>query len=84
MAEILISYSRRDKEFAFKLRDKLVEHKREVWIDSKNIPPTAEWQQEIFANIESADNFLFVITPESVISANCRKEIDQAVANRPA
>jgi len=81
MAEVFISYSRKDKDFVRKLGDALAEQKREAWIDWKDIPLTAEWQQEIFANIEAADNFIFVISPESASSANCRKEIDHAVAN---
>jgi hypothetical protein len=55
--------------------------KREAWVDWKDIPLTAVWQREILANIEAADNFLFIISPESVASANCRKEIDHAVVN---
>jgi hypothetical protein len=81
MAQVFISYSRKDKEFVRRLGDALVAQKREAWVDWKDIAPTAEWRQEIFANIEAADNFLFIISPESVASANCRKEIDHAVAN---
>ena len=81
MAEVFISYSRRDRDFVHKLGDALATQKREAWVDWKDIPLTAEWQQEIFANIEAADNFLFIISPESAASANCRKEIDHAVAN---
>lgn len=50
-------------------------------IDWKDIPLTAEWQQEILTNIEAEENFLFIISPESAVSPNCRKEIDHAVAN---
>jgi WD40 repeat protein len=81
MAEVFISYSRKDKDFVRRLGDALAAHKREVWVDSKDIPLTAEWQKEIFNNIEAADNFLFVISPESVASSNCIKEIDHAAAN---
>ncbi len=80
MAQVFISYSRKDKDFVSKLGEALAAQEREAWVDWKDIPLTAEWQQEIFANIEAADNFLFIISPESVASANCRKEIDHAVA----
>src|ERR1700761_3501786 len=76
-----MSYSRKDKEFVRQLNDALVAQKREAWVDWKDIPLTAEWQQEIFTNIEAADNFIFVISPEATSSTNCRKEIDHAVAN---
>jgi WD40 repeat protein len=81
MAEVFISYSRKDKDFVRRLGDALAEHKREAWVDWKDIPLTAEWQQEIFRNIESAGSFLFVISPDSVASANCHREIDHAAAN---
>ena len=81
MAEVFISYSRKDKDFARKLGDTLRAHEREAWVDWKDIPLTADWQQEIFRNIEAADNFIFIISPESVASANCKREIDHAFAN---
>src|ERR1700731_3986155 len=79
MAEVFISYSRKDKNFVRKLGEALNARDRKAWIDWKDIPLTAEWQQEIFRNIDSADNFLFVISPDSVASANCRREIERAV-----
>ena len=81
MAQVFISYSRMDKEFVQKLVDALVAGNREVWLDDRNIEPTAEWLKEIFSNIESSDNFLFVISPDSVVSTYARKEIDHAALN---
>jgi hypothetical protein len=74
VAQVFISYFRRDKDFVQKLVVSLVAEKREVWLDEKDIEVTAEWLKEIFANIEAADNFLFVISPESVASANTRSD----------
>ena len=76
-----MSYSRKDKDFVRQLNDALAGQKREAWVDWKDIPLTAEWQQEILTNIETTENFIFVISPESAASTNCRKEIDHAVAN---
>ena len=81
MNQIFTSYSRKDKDFVRRLSDALASKKRDAWIDWKDIPLTVEWQQEILTNIEAAENFLFVISPESVASRNCRKEIDHAIAN---
>jgi hypothetical protein len=81
MAQVFISYSRKDKEFVQKLVDALVAGKREVWLDDRNIEPTAEWLKEIFQNIEGSDNFLFIISPDSVVSTYARKEIDHAALN---
>jgi hypothetical protein len=81
MAQVFISYSRKDKDFVRKLGDALAAQKREARVDWKDIPLTAEWQQQILSNIETAENFVFVIRPESVASPNCGREIDHAVAN---
>ena len=81
MAQVFISYSRRDREFVRELVAALDAEKREVWLDEKDIEVTAEWLTEIFSNIEAADNFLFVISPDSIASANTRKEIDHAAIN---
>jgi WD40 repeat protein len=81
VAEVFISYSRTDKEFVRKLYDSLTRLDREAWIDWEGIPVTAEWLKEIYAGIEQADNFIFVISPESVSSATCRQEIEYAAEN---
>lgn len=42
-------------------------------------PPTADWLAEIYRGIESANTFLFVISPDSVGSEVCTLEIEHAV-----
>jgi hypothetical protein len=81
VAQVFISYSRKDKEFVQKLVAALGAEKREVWLDETNIEPTAEWLKEIFKNIDNSDNFLFVISPDSVVSTYARREIDHAALN---
>ena len=81
MAQVFVSYSRKDKDFVRQLSDVLISQSREAWVDWKDIPLTTEWQQEILTNIETTENFIFVISPESAASANCKIEIDHAVAN---
>jgi TIR domain len=58
VAQVFTSYSRKDKDFVRKLSDAFANQKRDTWIDWKDIPLTAEWQQEILTNIEGAENFL--------------------------
>jgi len=79
MAEIFLSYSRRDQEFVRKLHDYLLSDGRDVWVDWESIPLTADWFEEIKAGIEGADAFLFVISPDSVRSEVCAAEIEHAL-----
>lgn len=79
MPHIFISYSRKDKAFVTRLVDALVAAGREVWLDVKDIPPNAEWEAEIYRSIESADDFVFVISPDSLRSEICARELAHAI-----
>jgi WD40 repeat protein len=79
MPDLFISYSRKDVEFVHRLCDALSSAQREAWVDWQDIPPTAEWLEEIKSGIEKSDNFLFVISPDSVESPVCQRELSQAV-----
>jgi len=79
MSDVFISYSRKDKDFTRRLIEALNQHNFEPWIDWEDIPPTSDWQLEIRSGIESADNFLFIISPESLRSTVCQQELDYAV-----
>ncbi|MEB3210544.1 MAG: TIR domain-containing protein [Leptolyngbyaceae bacterium] len=76
--DIFISYSSQDREFVRELHAALLESKLNVWIDWNNIPVAADWREEAESAIQSAHTFIFVISPDSVISRNCSYEIQQA------
>ncbi|MEO8395669.1 MAG: toll/interleukin-1 receptor domain-containing protein, partial [Chloroflexota bacterium] len=81
MPDVFISYSRKDSEFVHHLFDSLTAAQRSAWVDWEGIPITAEWWSEIARGIEAADSFLFVISPDSVLSPVCNREIEHAVQN---
>src|SRR5512142_2312032 len=81
MSHIFISYSRKDIDFAQKIVDALAANNLDTWIDWKSIPKGEDWEQEIYRGIEEADAFLFLISPDSVESKMCNKEIAHAVKN---
>ena len=81
MAEVFISYARKDKGFVRDIHAALQKVNRDTWIDWRSIPESAKWRAEIFAAIEAADNFLFIISPDSVKSWMCGQEVSHAVAN---
>ena len=76
--EVFISYSRKDKDFVRRLDESLKDRGREAWVDWEDIRPTEEWMQAIYAAIEGADTFVFVLTPDSVASVVCGREIAHA------
>ncbi|MEO1520684.1 MAG: TIR domain-containing protein [Cyanobacteria bacterium J06633_2] len=77
--EIFISYSRRNKEFVQRLCQAFSNTGRNVWVDWEDIPPNADWRQEIYSGIEAASVLVFVISPPSIESYECGLEIDHAV-----
>jgi hypothetical protein len=81
MADVLISYSRRDKEFMQMLHDALQTSKYDTWIDWQDIAPTTQWWKESEAGIEAAHAFIFVISKDSGDSDYCRREIDHAISH---
>lgn len=79
MADVFISYSRKDAEYVRRIRSALKKSGRDSWVDWLSIPDSSKWESEIFAGIEGADNFVFIISPDSVSSTMCMREVAHAV-----
>jgi len=77
--DVFVSYSRKNKEFAQKLVKAIYDNGHQnVWIDWEDIEYAEDWWEKIKAGIESADNFVFVLTPDSALSEVCYDEVDHA------
>lgn len=79
MSDVFISYSRQNEAFVRKLFDTLIADQREVWVDWQ-IDYSTRWWEEICAGIEAANNFLFVISADSLKSVYCHRELEHARA----
>ena len=82
VAEVFISYAREDQPFVRRLQTALEDRDLSAWVDWEDIPPTAEWMREVEAAIEGSESLLFVVSPDSVASSTCRREIDHAAAHQ--
>lgn len=78
---VFISYAHEEKEFVRKFHDSLIKSDLEVWVDWEDIPPAADWRDEVKRAIQGADAFLFLISPGSIASKVCGEELDWAAAN---
>ena len=79
--DAFISYGRADsKDFATKLHQHLQHQGLRVWFDQNDIPLGVDYQNQIDDGIEKADNFLYIISPHSVNSPYCLKEIELAIS----
>lgn len=77
-AHLFISYSRTDSELALELAEQLIEKTREVWIDRNALPPAQPWQPEVDLAIDACEGFIFIISPASISSVHCRRELARA------
>ena len=77
--DVFLSYSRRDARFATELAGALEQRGRTVWIDADDIAPGAPWREELGTAIEAAQVFVFVISPDSIASAECAVELARAI-----
>jgi hypothetical protein len=79
MADVFISYSRKDVAIARLLHESLQKCKIETWIDWERIPVGQKWWQEICQAIENSNVFMFIISQESIESQVCSNEISKAI-----
>ena len=81
LQDVFISYGRADSRlFARQVKDCLAQAGVVGWFDFDDIPLGVDYQNQIDDGIQKADNFLFIISPHSVNSPYCAKEIELALA----
>ena len=79
-ARLMISYSRKDKVFVKQLHDALLAQgfaSEDIWVTGR-VSRQRGWMAEITKGIQSANAFIFVVSPDSVASEVCKKEIEVA------
>lgn len=78
MADVFLSYSRRDSEFVSRLASALEQRGKEVWVDVEGVRDAEVFPEALRRAIESSDAFAFVISPDAVKSSFCVEEIEHA------
>ncbi len=76
--KVFVSYSRKDAAFVERLEAALRARNVEPLIDRTEIYAFEDWWQRIEALIARADTIIFVLSPDSVVSDVCRREVDFA------
>jgi WD40 repeat protein len=54
---------------------------QDIWVDWEDIPPAADWMEQILRGIEGVDAFIFMVSPDSASSEVCKVEILHAAKN---
>ena len=79
VADVFISYSRKDAEFVAGLERALRARGKELWVDTDDIGPATKWREEIRLGVQASDGVIFVLSPDSLRSPECAKELAQAL-----
>jgi WD40 repeat protein len=78
--DAFVTYRRLPADTAFvdQLQKDLAERRKQVWVDRAEIEPAADWEKRITRGINAAKAYIFVMTPDSVISEQCLDELGKA------
>lgn len=76
---LFISYSRNDSDFVDKLATQLVAHKVNVWLDRWEMHVGESLIDRIQTAITDASALLVILSPNSVDSAWCKKELNSGL-----
>jgi CHASE2 domain-containing sensor protein len=77
--DVFVSYSNADADFARKLNDTLQIQNKTTWFDQESIISGTDFEQEMYKGIEATNNFLFIISPNSISSNYCATEVEYAI-----
>ena len=75
---MFVSYSHADETAVYREIRRLQDRGIRVWYDATGISAGAEWNDEIAGAIRDASEFLYFISPASVDSEHCRRELSFA------
>jgi|GEM_PF-3793980 len=78
MANLFISYSRKDSAFADRLYQRLQQAGHTVWMDRKSLAGGQEWVKELEKNIPEADAVILLWSQQAASSDWVRREIEFA------
>ena len=78
---IFISYAHKDTDRVFEVVSELSRQGCRFWYD-EGIAPGSEWPEDVAKHLNDAAMLMAFITPNSMQSENCRREINFALSKR--
>lgn len=78
---IFVSYAHKDSHRVFPILEELDRRGYRVWYDD-GIAPGSEWPENIAQHLDGCSLTLAFISPSSIASANCRREVTFALSKR--
>ncbi len=78
---IFVSYAHEDSDLVFPEIQWLKDQGFNIWHD-EGISPSSEWHTELTESIENSNLFLYFITPRSVTSDHCQREVHYVIDHK--
>lgn len=78
---IFISYAHKDSDRVYPILDELADRGYRIWYDD-GIALGSEWPEYIAEHLNGSDVVMAFITPNSIASANCRREVTFALSKK--
>ncbi|HEY9727180.1 MAG TPA: TIR domain-containing protein [Chroococcales cyanobacterium] len=78
MTQVFLSYADEDRPFMHKVARTLMREGMTVWTNRTDIKSGAEYGEVIDRGIEQADNMVYLMSPGSLKSVYCQKELSYA------
>ena len=78
---VFISYAHKDTDRVFEIVSELDRHGYRFWYD-EGIAPGSEWPEDIANHLNGAAMLMAFVSPSSMQSENCRREINFALSKR--
>ncbi|MFE6690184.1 toll/interleukin-1 receptor domain-containing protein [Streptomyces sp. NPDC057743] len=79
-AQVFLSYSRADSDFAARYVAALAHHVREVLVDWQGIKASEKWRRKIFDMLRASDAVIVLVSRNSLKSEWCWRECQEAIA----
>ena len=81
MTQVFLSYSEKDRDLKEKIRRTLMRESLTVWTNKTDIKTGFAFSEEINKGIEGADNFIYLMSSDSLASEYCQQELKHAHSN---
>ncbi|MFP4099722.1 TIR domain-containing protein [Coleofasciculus sp.] len=81
MTQVFVSYSEKNKTVMEKVVKTLRREGITIWTNKTDIKTGKDFQEQIDNGIEAADNFIYLISPDSIESKYCQDEVNHAFAH---
>ncbi|MCP4700092.1 MAG: toll/interleukin-1 receptor domain-containing protein [Gammaproteobacteria bacterium] len=81
MTQVFFSYAAEDGAIMARIRKTLARENITSWASKTDIKTGAKFQEEIDKGIEEADNFVYLISQNSLLSKYCQQELAHAEKN---